>query len=456
MSGEATSLVEFLESEVQPALFDKLDVAFPEFGWKRTARFGARPDRIVCNRPFGFLIHGRGPVTWTEFVHGCKPRGREFADAVRALAERCGVAMPADLRPRAAAGPPETSQVLEAVAQAAGRRLEAPTASSQAARRYLARRGLPLEAARAGGLGLLPETEDELLGELAGSLGLSQSAVRADLESLGLLDPRWAARLFGPWRGANGAAQALFGRRLDGGSGPKYLNSRGRRPPFYGLPLSVSPTNLILVEGPFDALALRASGFENTMAAGGATVSADALSSLRTLGCRDLTVWLDADAAGQAGLLRAAEIVLEAPNDSPRVSVVDPLAVSLLLGNSRGAGDPNEILQRHGRRGVLGLLAARLPARLFAALEDPEGHGPLDQVLVETNLGSSDLDRLLKNGRDLPEIACEIRRSLDESCERLERALVWAHGLMRADAAPARVVDLLRQELESPQESSPA
>ena len=33
-----TSLVDFYEERVLPALFDRLDVAFPEFGWKQTSR----------------------------------------------------------------------------------------------------------------------------------------------------------------------------------------------------------------------------------------------------------------------------------------------------------------------------------------------------------------------------------------------------------------------------------
>ena len=76
MTEEASSLVRYLENAVQPALFDKLDLAFPEFCWKRTTRgwiatdraftkerFGARPDPLVCNRPLGFLIYGRAPIT---------------------------------------------------------------------------------------------------------------------------------------------------------------------------------------------------------------------------------------------------------------------------------------------------------------------------------------------------------------------------------------------------------
>src|SRR5450759_1029970 len=55
------SPVDFLENEVLPALFERLDAAFPEFGWKRTSRgwtatdrdftktlTGARPGRVVC------------------------------------------------------------------------------------------------------------------------------------------------------------------------------------------------------------------------------------------------------------------------------------------------------------------------------------------------------------------------------------------------------------------------
>jgi len=99
----------FLEESVLPALYERLDDAFPEFGWVRSRdgwvatnrtftkeAFGARPDRIVCRRPFGFLVHGGEPMTWTAYVSGGRTaRGADFPRAVQELARRAGICVKA-------------------------------------------------------------------------------------------------------------------------------------------------------------------------------------------------------------------------------------------------------------------------------------------------------------------------------------------------------------------------
>jgi hypothetical protein len=100
-------VADFYEHQVLPALMDRLDQAFPEFGWRGDARgwvatsaeytrsaLGARPDRVVCqgDAPRGFLIHGQGAVLWTTYLNDGQPaRGRDFIAMVRTLAERAGV-----------------------------------------------------------------------------------------------------------------------------------------------------------------------------------------------------------------------------------------------------------------------------------------------------------------------------------------------------------------------------
>ncbi len=80
---ERPGIADFYEHEVLPALTERLDQAFPEFGWTRDPRgwhatnhdfthqqLGVRADRVVCHGPAprGFLIHGDGPVLWTTYA----------------------------------------------------------------------------------------------------------------------------------------------------------------------------------------------------------------------------------------------------------------------------------------------------------------------------------------------------------------------------------------------------
>ena len=87
------SPVAFYEEQVLPAVFAQLDKVFAELKPKRTARgwtatngeetkarFGARADRVVCNRPGGFLVHGGGSVSWLAYLKGgtATPMGVDF------------------------------------------------------------------------------------------------------------------------------------------------------------------------------------------------------------------------------------------------------------------------------------------------------------------------------------------------------------------------------------------
>lgn len=98
---------DFYTETVLPTLAERLDQAFPEFGWRRDtrgwvatneqhthARLGARAERVVAHGPAprGFLVHGGDPMLWTAYINGdTVPRGADFVRAVRKLAERAGV-----------------------------------------------------------------------------------------------------------------------------------------------------------------------------------------------------------------------------------------------------------------------------------------------------------------------------------------------------------------------------
>src|SRR5918999_3628641 len=100
------SIVDFYTDVVLPALAERLDAAFPEFGWRRDARgwvatneemthraLGVRAERVVAHGPAprGFLVHGGEPMLWTAYVNGGHvPRGGDFVSAVRGPAERAG------------------------------------------------------------------------------------------------------------------------------------------------------------------------------------------------------------------------------------------------------------------------------------------------------------------------------------------------------------------------------
>ena len=104
---EQFSVTDFYTDFVLPALSERLDQAFPEFGWRRDprgwiatneeythSRLGVRAARVVAHGPAprGFLVHGGEPTLWTAYVScGVVPRGVEFIHVVKDLAARAGV-----------------------------------------------------------------------------------------------------------------------------------------------------------------------------------------------------------------------------------------------------------------------------------------------------------------------------------------------------------------------------
>src|ERR671938_265825 len=109
MDNEATQVPigDFYTETVLPALADRLDAVFPEFGWKRDTRgwvatnqetthrlLGVRAQRVVAHGPAprGFLVHGGDSMLWTAYANGgTVPRGEEFVRIVKDLAARAGV-----------------------------------------------------------------------------------------------------------------------------------------------------------------------------------------------------------------------------------------------------------------------------------------------------------------------------------------------------------------------------
>src|SRR5262249_6430636 len=165
---ERPRVVDFYEQVVLAALMQRLDQAFPEFGWHRDARgwvasdeeftharFGVRAERVVAHEPHGFLIHGGEPMLWTAYVNdGAVPKSTDFVLAVREIAERAGVDPSSLDRPH----PPDRRAELRACFfELARRELAAPQGAT--ARAYLERRGFPLEAISDSELGLVPPAE---------------------------------------------------------------------------------------------------------------------------------------------------------------------------------------------------------------------------------------------------------------------------------------------------------
>ena len=98
-------LLAFYEEQVLPALYQRLDRAFPELEWnwtgdgwkgvkKTDAGVFARYDQtaIVSNHPWGFVTRSGTATSWLAYINGGTiPTGAALANAVRRLADLAGV-----------------------------------------------------------------------------------------------------------------------------------------------------------------------------------------------------------------------------------------------------------------------------------------------------------------------------------------------------------------------------
>jgi hypothetical protein len=379
------SAVDYYTDVVLPALADRLDTAFPEFGWRRDARgwiasnddmthrvLGVRAGRVVAHGPAprGFLIHGGEATLWTAYVSGgAVPRGESFMAAVIELARRAGVDTAPLERPVPRDRRTDLLQEFFALCQ---RELASDAGAN--ARLYLEQRGLPPDTIEGSGLGVIPASSavrDCLRSSAYSTVEIEQSGV--------LADSRWSGRLCGAWRDERGRIKTLWARSVDPSDDTvRYLYLRGASrtnlPP-YGLSSVLNetprPREIMLVEGLLDVHHLRARQVTNVAALGGTAVRPATFERLARSGFETVTICLDRDEAGRAATAQAVERAGDA-GSSPAVFVIDPDQLA-------PAKDPDAFV-RERRDDWLKLVGSRTCGVVWRALEFTRGVEPSSPV----------------------------------------------------------------------------
>jgi DNA primase len=241
-----------------------------------------------------------------------RSQGIEFSDALQLLGQRAGIEVtpptPKDRKRRD----------LFEVNQMALEFFKAQLKLFSNAQNYLLGRKLSQASIDTFELGYAPEGWDALL-KYALTKGLSDN----ELLAAGLLSgndngrryDRFRHRVMFPIKDYLGRVVGFSGRVLDD-SLPKYLNTpetdvfkKGEL--LYGLDLAKSfirsSGEALVVEGYMDVIALHQSGFNNAVAALGATLTAEQAAQLSRLDVQTLLLSFDADEAGQKAILGGLE-----------------------------------------------------------------------------------------------------------------------------------------------------
>jgi len=285
----------------------------------------------------------------------------EFPEAVRTVAEKCGIPIPRprDRSPEERRENNQRAAIVEIHREAAAffaRQLNS-TPEGKVATAYLEERGLDKDAIARFGLGFAPHSGDALLRSLRQkySEGLLEVSGLVSKNESGRLYDRFRRRIMFPISNDGGKVIA-FGGRAMGDDMPKYLNSP--ETPVYSKSnvlyhLDRAKESLrqadfaILVEGYMDAIAVARAGFANVVASCG-TALAEAQIKLLGRFTRRIVVNYDPDAAGQAATERSLMLLLEKEFD------VRVLALP-------GGADPDKFLQEHGRDTYRKLLSQAPP-----------------------------------------------------------------------------------------------
>src|SRR5438270_1935865 len=331
-------------------------------------------------------------------------RGMQFMDAVKELAAKAGLEVPAP-DPQARERAERTASLTDVMGEVAkwySDQLQGIAGAD--AREYLKRRDIDQATMQRFGLGLAPD---------------SRTALKRALEKLGedrlvetgmLIKPdegdtydRFRGRLMIPIRDARGRVIA-FGGRILGDGEPKYLNSpdtplfdKGRT--LYNIdrasPASRSARRLIVVEGYMDVIALDRAGIAEVVAPNGTAVTEAQLERMWRLDPSPILCF-DGDSAGRKAAIRAAVRALPfiGPERTLRFVELPP------------GQDPDDVVRAGGREAFEALLEKPEPldARLWRheveaePLATPEAWASLKQRLLThaATIGSPDLARLYR------------------------------------------------------------
>lgn len=317
---------------------------------EKTPSFYVFSDHYHC---FGCGAHGDA----LSFV--MQREGLDFMEAVRRLAAEAGLRLPEPAPPEARAARAAAREALTFAQRFFAERLAA--AEGEAARTYLAGRGIG-EAARARfALGFAPSAGSALL-----AAAKKEGLAPADLAEAGLVQlgedgearDFFRRRLMIPIHDRDGRVVG-FGGRVIGEGQPKYLNGPetalfAKRRLLFNLHRARKAVRegaeLLVVEGYLDVIALDQAGFAGAVAPLGTALGAEQIELLWQIAPSPILCF-DGDSAGLRASERAARAAL------PRLSPERGLRFLFLPPGE----DPDSYLRSHGAAGFASLLATPLP-----------------------------------------------------------------------------------------------
>lgn len=269
------------------------------FHGEKTPSFHVTPERGTW-RCFGSCSDG-GDVA--KFI--MKMDGVNFPEALMKLAARGGIAIPGAGE---TAEEKERKAILSALAKAEKLYRECLAAETADGKAYVESRMTP-EMVESFGIGWAPANGGKFLYSKLKEMGIFEEIA----EKAGLIrkdkngkmgDTFWGGRVMFPVKSKNGYTIGFAGRRIDGISDYKYMNSPEtavykKYSALFGLDkCDFSSGEVFVVEGYLDLMQMHATGIHNVVAACGTALTDKHVAALKKLGVRRMNLMFDGDAAG--------------------------------------------------------------------------------------------------------------------------------------------------------------
>lgn len=278
-----------------------------------------------------------------------KMEGLEFPEALRLLAEKAGVKLPAYSSELSSS---VRNRLLDVVKLAAKfyHKILLDSPKAQAARDYLAKRGVAPETIEEFQIGFIPDEWDILTKFLLkkgfGINDLMAAGLTIKKEGGGNYD-RFRGRIMFPLSDVHGNVVGFTGRLLDESkaeAGGKYVNTP--QSPIYDKSKIIFALDkakqeikrqdkVIVVEGQMDVIACHQAGQTNTVASSGTALTIEQAKLLKRF-TNNLYLAFDADSAGQMAAERGVGVALE-----------EGMQVKVILLPAEAGKDPDECLKKN-------------------------------------------------------------------------------------------------------------
>jgi DNA primase catalytic core len=298
------SITDFIKYQLYPALFYRVDIAFPEHkfsrfpgGWRSPTYLDGsehpknRLDKtIISKRAPGFILE-QGGETLSLVDYVMRRDNVDFLAAVKNLSDIAGLQIPEiDIEQDSYIQHKNDLTLLEDCNLYFIFCLEKEDDAGEC-RRYLNARGYSKQDIKDMELGFIPSQQKmkEYLLHKGYSDAFIENTIRLS-PSIGVTH-----KISIPYR--SGGIIKGFKFRAINDSFPKYLNATGldKKSGFFNMEGIKGEKDLVLVEGEFDALHATVKGMKNVVAIGGNSISREQVIDAIALGAKSFTLCLDND-----------------------------------------------------------------------------------------------------------------------------------------------------------------